>query len=126
MSLKFKRIISVGIDVSLIVLILNPLAIFVEMVCKDERLLLLAKFPILVLAVFSLLKKDSIGKDKSLGKRIMKLEVYLNGAVLKDKDLLLKRNLASLLDLPSTAIGLITDGKSAGDDKYETEIREKE
>jgi len=119
--IKIKRLLATFLDVLLILLLMNLMLIILSELNSDflSYILFLSSFSLLVV-------KDFIFKNRSLGKRIMGIEIVcLEGFKTLNKTILIKRNFLSLLFGIFYPITVLMWNRSLGDSIYETTIRTK-
>ena len=77
-------------------------------------------FPFVVSATLWVYK-DTILKNRSIGKKIMGLYIYdCNNEILQDKNILIQRNFYMLWLCPLSCFLIVTCNQSVGDQKYHT------
>ena len=120
-NIRIRRGIALGIDVNLCNILFYPLDWLVHYYFETWNIYFFI-FYLLLFLYFIIIKDTMIGYE-SIGKKIMGLKIYQNGIQIKDKKILKKRSLANLCDLVFSSINaLYGDGKTAGDEKYNTKI----
>ena len=78
---------------------------------------------LVLLFIFLYYRKDCIIGVKSIGKRILKLNIYCHGKIVTDKNFLKNRVRCSFWLFPAYPFHILIDNKSLGDIKFDTEVR---
>lgn len=124
--MKRKRMLAVIVDFSLIGVyqyVLSKILKFLFLMINSTIILLLCWSFVMVSSVYLFIQKDCFWGYESIGKKIMKLKIYQNGKVLKDKSILRKRAIEDLKNFMLYPIMLWANGRSVADEKYNTEVK---
>ena len=124
--MKRKRLLAVIIDFSLIGVyqyILSIIAEFLFLVTNSTIIWILCWAFVMVSSVYLFIQKDCLFGYESIGKKTMKLKIYQNGEILKNKSILRKRAIEDLKNFMFYPIMLWSNGRSVADEKFNTEVK---
>ncbi len=120
MGTTLKRIIAICLDVELIKIVFTLVIKSLYLLVKSEVICLIT---LLVLGIYVYINLDCLIGYESIGKKIMRLQIYVNDEKLTDKTILRKRALYTYLTLIFSGPKLILTGKTDADTKYNTEVK---
>lgn len=121
MLLKIRRLASIAIDYFLLAFLTNTLSIVFEKSNISSIAYYILYGLAFILLVFIIVFKDSILKNRSIGKFLMGLQIYdANGEILNDKEKLAWRTVANILFLPLNFFTILYNNKSYADRIYKT------
>ena len=122
MNLKIRRLIALLIDYLIIVFTFYYILILLTKMFNNDIIISFFTIIIFILIIYSLIYKDLLFKNASLGKKIMRIGIYINNYI-PNKDILIKRNNKSLQTFPFYLFQIIINNKSSGDNEYNTEVK---
>lgn len=123
MTLKFRRILAAVIDFYIIGIILVVPLQFIDNYYDNNLVSIIIGVTFILLFIFLYCRKDCIFGIKSIGKRILKLNIYYQDKIVTDKNLLKNRVRYSFWTLPIYPFHILIDNKSLGDIKSDTQVK---
>ncbi len=123
MSKKIRRIFASTIDFMIIAYVCSIPNKILKTFSNGDLLEIIITIVSVVIMVILYINKDCIIGYESLGKKIMNLKIYSNNERVLDKKILSNRIKKTLPTFPLYPLSILCEGKSAGDSKYNTEVR---
>lgn len=123
MTLKIRRILAAVIDFYIIGIVLAVPLQSIDKYYDNNLVSIIIGIILVLLFIFLYYRKDCIIGVKSIGKRILKLNIYCHGKIVTDKNFLKNRVRCSFWLFPAYPFHILIDNKSLGDIKFDTEVR---
>lgn len=120
--MKRKRILAVIVDLSLLGVYQYALS-FLFLIINSTIIWIMCWGFVMISSVYLVIQKDCLFGYESIGKKMMKLKIYQNGKILRDKSILRKRAIEDLKNFMLYPIMLWANGRSVADEKYNTEVK---
>lgn len=121
MKTKLKRLIASIIDFVIISYISAiPLKLLYKVNINIEIIITIID---VIILIYLYIKKDCLIGYESIGKKLMNLKIYSNENRVKNKKILSNRVKETLSTFPLYPLAILLEGKSAGDEKYNTEVK---
>ncbi len=124
--MKRKRMLALIIDFSLLYvyqLALSKIIEFLIAITNSIVVFFLCWAFTMLSSLYLIICKDCLIGYESIGKKIMKLKIYQDGKILKDKNILKKRGIEDLKNFMLYPIMLWANNKSVADEKFNTEVK---
>lgn len=123
MKLKFKRIMAAVIDFYIISLSLIIPLYYINNIFNNDVISVIIGIIVIIAFIFLYLNKDCLLGKRSVGKKLLGLNIYLKNEIVVDKKILLNRTRESFSLFPIYPFNILFNNKSLGDIKFETEVK---
>lgn len=122
MKLKIRRLIATFIDYAIILFTVSILSQPIFKFIDNNILTIILCIVSVVIVLYLVIHKDLLFKNASIGKKIMKLGIYINNEI-PDKKIIINRNKETLWLIALYVFQVLINNKSSGDIKYNTEVK---